>query len=292
MTLDDPELIAYLHGWSTLAAEEFYRGIPRALEHLGEELLDSHVRVPFTELEHPWAFVRALFECSGSLIVGSHTTLRVPEPLVAPLTQFIGLPFVRTQDREGIFLTFEGDNGLDLLGHLYDQKPQVYDPRSRNNYLRWAARRYSTAQDPYPVFYWKRLRPDAVPPTKTRVSDAGYDVTILGPKGDQPQDSSVRLYHTGIAVACSPGWYFDLAPRSSLSKTGYMLANSFGVIDPTYRGELLVALIRVLPDAPALEFPARLVQLVPRVCVHGPMVELEELDTTARGSGGFGSTGQ
>ena len=100
------------------------------------------------------------------------------------------------------------------------------------------------------------------------------------------------LYDTGIKVQPAFGWYFDLVPRSSISKTGYMLANSIGVIDRTYVGPVLVPLRKVDPHAPDLELPARLVQIIPRPIVHIQWEEVEALDETARGAGGFGSTGQ
>ena len=102
---------------------------------------------------------------------------------------------------------------------------------------------------------------------------------------------NVTLYTTGISVQPAFGWYFDLVPRSSLSKTGHAVANSVGVIDRTYTGPIMVALVRLDPSAPELELPARVVQIVPRPIVHVHLEEVDELDETARGAGGFGSTG-
>jgi dUTP pyrophosphatase len=87
------------------------------------------------------------------------------------------------------------------------------------------------------------------------------------------------------------GWYFDVVPRSSISKSGYMLANSVGVIDRGYTGEILVPLIKIDPSAPDLKLPARLVQMIPRQIIAAELVEVEAFDETVRGSSGFGSTG-
>ena len=70
-----------------------------------------------------------------------------------------------------------------------------------------------------------------------------------------------------------------------------MLANAVGVIDRAYVGEVLVPLVEFDPAAPDLPLPARVVQLIPRPIVTGEVVEVAQLEDTARGSGGFGSTG-
>jgi dUTP pyrophosphatase len=100
------------------------------------------------------------------------------------------------------------------------------------------------------------------------------------------------MYATGISVRPPPGFYFDLVARSSLSKTGYMLANGIGIIDRDYTGEILVALRKIDKDAPDLVLPAKIVQLIPRrwydmIPVEAPA---EGLPKTDRGDGGFGST--
>jgi len=134
----------------------------------------------------------------------------------------------------------------------------------------------------------RRLVHDAKLPSKERVSDSGYDLTLLYEKS---RTNNVILYGTGLVVEPPTGWYFDLVPRSSIIKRGYLLANSVGVIDRSYRGELLVPLIKVDPDSPDLELPARIAQLIPRPIVHFDVVE-NGVTTSHRGVGGFGSTGE
>ena len=70
-----------------------------------------------------------------------------------------------------------------------------------------------------------------------------------------------------------------------------MLANSVGVIDRAYTGEILVPLIKLDPNAPDLALPARIVQIIPRPIIAAEIVEVDDFDTTLRGDGGFGSTG-
>lgn len=98
-------------------------------------------------------------------------------------------------------------------------------------------------------------------------------------------------YDTGVAVQPPPGMYFELVGRSSIAKTGYMLANNIGIIDAEYTGTIMVALAKIRPDAEEIALPCRLVQLIPRRVHHLEPLEVEELIATSRGQGGFGSSG-
>jgi len=139
-----------------------------------------------------------------------------------------------------------------------------------------------------PVVKFVRTDPDVPIPTKGNFLAMGYDLTAIAVRkkiGDK-----ITMFGTGIAVEPPPGYYTEIFPRSSLSKTGYMLANSVGVIDPDYSGELLLALIKVDENSPDLEPPFTKCQLVLRKCEYFGMKETDSLTETERGSGGFGST--
>lgn len=97
---------------------------------------------------------------------------------------------------------------------------------------------------------------------------------------------------TGFAVAIPDGFEVQVRPRSGLAlKHGITCLNTPGTIDSDYRGEVKVILAN-LGDAP---FPIargdRIAQLVPAAVLRATMVEVDALDATARGAGGFGSTG-
>lgn len=127
----------------------------------------------------------------------------------------------------------------------------------------------------------------AVMPSKDRASDTGFDLTVIKiakTMGD------VVLYDTCVQIQPSYGWYVEIVPRSSISKTGYMLANSVGIIDGSYRGNLMVALRKVNKEAPDLELPCRIAQMIPRQFVHPTLTLVDSVDVTERGSGGFGSS--
>jgi dUTP pyrophosphatase len=100
------------------------------------------------------------------------------------------------------------------------------------------------------------------------------------------------LIPTGLAIALPPGYELQIRPRSGLAlRHGILLPNSPGTIDEDYRGELQVIVLNA-GDAPfVVERGARIAQAVLAPVVRARWHEVENLDDTARGSGGFGSTG-
>jgi len=103
--------------------------------------------------------------------------------------------------------------------------------------------------------------------------------------------NKTTLYTTGIKVKPAFGWYLDVVPRSSIIKSGYMLANNVGIIDRAYTGEIMIALIKVDESAPDLELPLRIAQMIPRKIAHVEFTEVSDIERTTRNDGGFGSTG-
>jgi deoxyuridine 5'-triphosphate nucleotidohydrolase len=136
-----------------------------------------------------------------------------------------------------------------------------------------------------------RLRPDAVLPGRQagHEDDTGLDHTLTHL---EKRIGQVLMYGTGISVRPPDGYYFDVAPRSSLSKTGHIVVNSFGVIDRTYMGEIKACFFKYDPLAPDLELPGRYLQMILRPLLLGGVREVKELPGTNRGAGGFGSTGK
>ena len=96
----------------------------------------------------------------------------------------------------------------------------------------------------------------------------------------------------GLAVAIPHGFEFQVRPRSGLAlKHGVTVANAPGTIDSDYRGELKVILINLGDAGFEVRRGDRVAQLVLAPVVRGAWVEVATLDETARGEGGFGSTG-
>lgn len=97
---------------------------------------------------------------------------------------------------------------------------------------------------------------------------------------------------TGLALAIPPGYEVQVRPRSGLAlKHGISVPNAPGTIDSDYRGELRVILINHGAEPFAVRRGDRVAQLVLAPVVRARWLEVEDLDETARGEGGFGSTG-
>jgi len=120
--------------------------------------------------------------------------------------------------------------------------------------------------------------------------DAGLDLFV--PKEYVIEPGSTVPIHLGIACAPADGRAYFLIPRSSISKTPLRMANSIGLIDGGYRGELIAMVDNIKDFTYTVQAGARLFQLV---AIDGSPIEFElvdHLDETTRGAGGFGSTGQ
>lgn len=139
---------------------------------------------------------------------------------------------------------------------------------------------------------FRRLVPAAIPPSRAHEGDAGYDLHAAEPVTLGPGERAV--VGTGIAVAIPDGRAGLVLPRSGLAfKHGIALVNAPGLIDSGYRGELRVLLLNTDREHPFDVEPGdRIAQLVV-VRVEAPeLEELEALEESARGGGGFGSTGR
>lgn len=124
---------------------------------------------------------------------------------------------------------------------------------------------------------------------------AGLDVVAAVPE-DAPVSlapGARALIPTGFALEIPIGYEAQVRPRSGLAiKQGVTLLNSPGTIDADYRGELMVIAINHGSEPFTVSRGDRLAQLVIAPVSHVEIVAVEELGATARGEGGFGSTGQ
>lgn len=126
---------------------------------------------------------------------------------------------------------------------------------------------------------------------------AGADLRANFPpfqrEGAMLEPGARMLVPTGLRLAIPAGYEVQIRPRSGLAlKHGLTLPNSPGTIDSDYRGPLGVILMNA-GDAPFhIEHGARIAQMVIAPVIQARMSLVEELDDTARGAGGFGSTGQ
>ena len=102
----------------------------------------------------------------------------------------------------------------------------------------------------------------------------------------------IKLVKTGIAIALEKGFEAQVRPRSGLAlKNGITVLNSPGTIDSDYRGEVCAILINHSQVDFTITRGMRIAQMVIAACVQAQIAEVENLDETARGTSGFGSTG-
>ena len=102
---------------------------------------------------------------------------------------------------------------------------------------------------------------------------------------------SNQMVATGVSLAIPEGFVGLIFPRSGLATKGITLKNSVGVIDCDYRGEIMVSLINNSYDVVTLNTGDRIAQIVFLPVTQFPFISVDKLPETARGTGGFGSTG-
>jgi dUTP pyrophosphatase len=170
----------------------------------------------------------------------------------------------------------------------------------------------------YPPLKVKKLFPDAVLPTRANPTDSGLDVCAYRfekfyaedafldkvmqpmPDGSQGYAQAVALrtndrilINTGLAITVDAGYEVQVRPRSGNAlKRGLIVVNSPGTIDYTYRGPVCVIIANIGHETQKLVIGEKIAQLVVCPVILSEVKEVPELDDTARGAGGFGSTGK
>jgi dUTP pyrophosphatase len=123
---------------------------------------------------------------------------------------------------------------------------------------------------------------------------AGMDLMAAVP-ADAPitiAPGARALVPTGLAVALPPGTEAQVRPRSGLAvRHGLTVLNTPGTIDADYRGEIQILLVNLGSESVAISRGMRIAQMVIAAVARADFLEVSSLDETARGSGGFGSTG-
>lgn len=238
------------------------------------------------------AFIRGFFDGHGyvSNIFGKD---RFPKcgissgskKILEDIKEYVNIPGSITYNQCSN-LQYSHNNALDFLGKLYNPS-SISMNRKYNMYQDWSTWIPSIYSYQKYRFVYHKCHKDAIAPHKTNVSDSGYDITAIGIAKDL---GKTKLYKTGIKISPDYGYYFILAARSSLSKTGYMLSNGIGIIDRSYVGEILIPLTKIDESKPDLILPAKIAQIIPQQIQHFDLIEVGNLDNTARNSGGFGST--
>ena len=137
---------------------------------------------------------------------------------------------------------------------------------------------------------FKKVHPDATLPAYAHPGDAGMDVRSVESLEIAP--GARALVHTGLVMALPPGWEAQVRPRSGLAlKHGVTVLNTPGTIDAGYRGEVGVILANLGDALFSVAKGDRIAQIVIAPVTTAEIAEVEAVDDTDRGAGGFGSTG-
>lgn len=132
----------------------------------------------------------------------------------------------------------------------------------------------------------KKLNPNAIIPSYAKNGDAGLDVVAVSKR----ETDKFIEYRTGLAFEIPKNHVMLIFPRSSLSNKDLILANSVGVIDSGYRGELFVRFKKTGKDIYEVGDKIAQIIIIPYPTIK--FKETEELSKTERGDGGFGHTGK
>ncbi len=165
-------------------------------------------------------------------------------------------------------------------------------PRKVWNLLRRGARIWVLPKMDQPALRIKKLRPEAILPSRATPGSTGLDLFACM-DGEEPVSLGTRpcLVGTGVAIEVPRGYDVQIRPRSGLSSKG--VGVTFGTVDSDYRGEVMVTMYLFSPDAGfEVRHGDRIAQMVITRVEDLPAVEVDELTPTERGGGGHGSTGR
>ena len=165
-----------------------------------------------------------------------------------------------------ITFVFEGDPYSDMLGD--DDEDNPFDV----------------------VLKFKKLSPDATLPVYATDGSAGMDFCSNADVWLEPNVPT--MVTTGLAVEIPWGFELQLRSRSSMGANGVLLTNGVGTVDSDYRGEIKFNLINVLSERMFIGKGTRIGQGIVSPVFRATLKEVDELSDTARGKGGFGSTGR
>ena len=138
----------------------------------------------------------------------------------------------------------------------------------------------------------KRLSKNIILPKYETSGSSGLDLSANIKTSVKIEPGKTTIIPTGISVSIPKNFEIQIRPRSGLAaKNQISVLNTPGTIDADYRGEIKVILINLSKETFIVENGARIAQMVVCPVIKAKLKEVDSLDNTSRGSGGFGSTG-
>ena len=138
----------------------------------------------------------------------------------------------------------------------------------------------------------KRLSKDIILPKYETSGSSGLDLSANIKTPVKIEPGKTTIIPTGISVSIPKNFEIQIRPRSGLAaKNQITVLNTPGTIDADYRGEIKVILINLSKETFVVENGARIAQMVVCPVIKAKLKEVDSLENTSRGSGGFGSTG-
>ena len=202
---------------------------------------------------------------------------------------------VNGENNEQYVIEYKNSNMIDFLGQIYTNIADIDELYINDRIYNFLNNDNNENNENQPVLKIYKADERAIVPSKNNYSDAGLDLTII--REHKVLNTDTVLYDTGIKLEIPNGYYVEIVPRSSISRSGYALANSIGIIDQGYTGNLYVALRKINNDCENLVLPYKCCQIIMKKQIY-PKIIIEDLTeerkdnilSTSRGSGGFGST--
>jgi deoxyuridine 5'-triphosphate nucleotidohydrolase len=243
-------------------------------------------------------FIKAYIEKYACIIYDNINITFYNDKFADSIIKLYDIPHNKQKGINNLVIQYKDVNMIDLLGMIYSN----YDNPYYNNYIYTYNNRDGVSIPSIKVF---KVDERAVAPSKSRYSDTGYDLTIISEY--KRLTSNTVIYDTGIQLEIPNGYYVEIVPRSSISRSGYMLANNVGIIDQGYRGNIYVALTKINDETPDINdltdwrLPWKCCQMIVKKHIYSRLVMANmpnmvsdkevEIEKSSRGSGAFGSTG-
>lgn len=234
--------------------------------------------------EYVTQFLTAYFEskCTISTTIKNEIVCSLSCHSQSNIDSFVAHFNIPTHCFKQSSVQYSGTNFIDLIGLMYGDRVSIFN----EPFLEEIVQKLSLD---VPELYFHKMNENAIVPTKANYSDVGYDLSAIGIH--KQINSKTILCNTGIKLEIPASYYVEIVPRSSIVKSGYILANSIGIIDASYKGELFIALIKIDESSPDITFPFRCCQLIMKKQIFPKMIEIDDITASKRGEGGFGSSG-